>query len=110
MARVQTNTDRIKKLTEEEFKQLRPKLTRLSSGALDVAYAVLVDGKNQSEVARETGRSRSSVQNICKRVLDRVEDVPVGWATAEICLPPDLLEKVFQMEKEARLAYEAAKK
>ena len=108
MARI-TNAARMQQLTEEQFDQLRPKLKRLSVGAVEVAYAVLVEGKSQAEVARQTGRTRSGVQNICKRVMDRVEDVPPGWVKAEICLPPNLMEQVIQMEKKARLERETAR-
>lgn len=109
MARI-TNEERMQQLTEEKFDQLRPKLKRLSVGAVEVAYAVLVQGTSQAEVARQTGRTRSGVQNICKRVMDRIEDIPPGWVKAEVCLPPTLMAKVIQMEKDARLARENAEK
>ncbi|MEW4339712.1 TrfB-related DNA-binding protein [Chromobacterium vaccinii] len=102
MAREITPQERIRHLTPEEFEQLRPKLKRLSAGVISVAYSVLVEHKNQATVARETERSRSEVSNICKRVLDKLEDIPAGWVTVEVCVPRHLKETVFQIEQSER--------
>lgn len=92
----------IQRLTPEEFEALMPSLKRLSLGTIEVARAVLVEGKSQAEVVRETGKSKQLVSANCKIVLDYIEDVPRGWVKEEVCLPKDVMEEVRQIERRER--------
>ncbi len=89
-------------LTEQEFNDARPRLGRLSLDTLTIARAVLVEGKTQTDVARENNLSRQRVHGMVSRVQVAINNIPMGWVRLEIWLPPELADKVKDMAEKAK--------
>ena len=98
------------KMTAKEFDELRPRLGRLSLDTVDLAREVLVNGKTQSNVAREYGLSRQRVNGMVSRVIAAANEIPLGWKRVDVWLPPDLAEEVQKMEANAKAATRRRKK
>ena len=90
------------KMTAAAFDDLRPRLGRLTEETIDIAREVLVEGKSQSDVARERGLSRPRVSSMVKSVVSAANEIPREWQRVEVWLPPDLAEQVRQMEADAK--------
>lgn len=90
------------KMTAAAFDDLRPRLGRLTEETIDIAREVLVEGKSQSDVARERGLSRQRVSSMVKSVVSAANEIPREWQRVEVWLPPDLAEQVRQMEADAK--------
>jgi hypothetical protein len=86
----------------EEFDALRPLVGRLALDTVEIARAVLVDGKKTTETARRYGMSRQRVHGILRRFRAAAQAVPTGWRRVEVWLPPELAAEVEDMATEAR--------
>ena len=89
-------------MTAQEFDELRPRLGRLSLDTVELAREVLVNGKTQSDVAREHGLTRQRVSGMVSRVIAAANEIPRGWEKVEVWLPPALAEEVRKMEADAK--------
>lgn len=81
--------------------------TRMEPSTLAIARAVLVEGKQQVEVAASAGTSRAWVSEAVAKFMRRVEDaerlsLPTGWRTDTVALPSDLWPEVRKLERDAR--------
>ncbi len=100
-----------RQLTPEEFKALRPHLTRMKPQNVDAAYQVLVTGKTQLAMAKELGITQQSVCDAVNAVWRHFQTyyekktgfkIPADWIKVSAVLPPEMAEVVTQMERSAR--------
>lgn len=66
--------------------------------------SIMVLGKSQSEVARTLGLTRQRVNQMVNAL--RTRHRPVGWVTAAVTVPPDVMKQIRQMERQAREQFE----
>lgn len=83
-----------KLLTNDQFDAILPRLGRLSMDTLNIAREVLVDGKSQSEVAREHNLSRQRVHGMVTRVNAAINDIPLDWVRLDTWLPKEMADKI----------------
>lgn len=70
-------------------------LRTFSIDTLDIARAVLVEGRTPSAIARELGTSRQRVGAAVRRVRDRLgEEVSAGLVPVLAWVPPEQVEAV----------------
>jgi hypothetical protein len=86
-------------LRASEFKHAAARF-RLSDKALKVARAVLVDGASFDEVCQDYDTSRQLAHQWSTKVYESFR--PAGWVTESVTLPPELMQRVREMETEAR--------
>lgn len=91
-------------LTSEEFEHAVKKFPRLSGKAREVARSILVDGLTFEEVTRRYHASRQQAHAWAGKVYGVF--APEGWVSEVIVLPPDKMELVRAMEREARAEWE----
>lgn len=89
------------KMTHQEFEALKKRLDRLSLKTFDIAYEVLVNGKNLREVADQHGLTFQRVGNIVDRFKKEAKKIPSDWVKIEVWLPPHLATEVKKMADEA---------
>jgi hypothetical protein len=76
---------------------------RWSRRNIQLARAVLVDGRSQAEVAQEAGMGRQRMSQIVAMMRKAIGDaVPEGWRTDTATLPTSDWRKVRTMERTAR--------
>lgn len=76
---------------------------RWSPRNIDLARAVLVDGRSQADVAHEAGIGRQRMSQIIAMMRKAIDDaVPRGWRTDTATLPASDWRKVRAMERAAR--------
>jgi FixJ family two-component response regulator len=100
-----------KRLKADEFEALLPYLERLGDRNVKAARSIMVDGRQQSQVAAELGVSKSSASAVVCRVWNlHLEHGtrPIGWVRVSVVLPQDLAEVVKDMERKALEHYKAA--
>ena len=94
-----------KRLTAQEFAAIRPYLSRLKGRNVHALQQILVDGRTQTEIARELGITNKAVSQMVSRVwqfhIDHGER-PNGWTSISVTLPPDMADMVKDMERKAR--------
>jgi hypothetical protein len=61
---------------------------------IEAARAVLVDGRDQAEVARQFQLTRQRIHQIIARVDAAAAGVPTHWVKVECWLPPEVAAKV----------------
>ena len=93
-------------LRAQEFELALKRHPRLSKKAKDVARAILVDGRTLDDVAEAFDTSRQLAHSWASKIYDVF--APAGWVSETIVLPPELMEQVRTMEKEAREAWQAS--
>jgi hypothetical protein len=79
----------------------------MEPATLAIAHAVLVEGKKQVDVARDSSVTPAWVSEAVAKFRRHVEDaerltVPQGWMTDTVSLPPDMWPEVRKLEREAR--------
>lgn len=89
-------------LTAQQFEEALPRLGRLSGDSVAIARQVLVEGKTQSEVARENDITRQRVYGMVTRVNAALNDIPKGWVRFESYMPPELVKKVEALIEKAK--------
>lgn len=69
-----------------------------------ILKAVLVDGQERIQVAREFKKAAQYVNKECKSILDDtvIASQLKGWDTITVTVPPELAQKILKMEQEAR--------
>ncbi len=81
------------------------KISRMDPSTIALARQVLVEGRRQSEVAREAGVVKQRVHALVKKMLtymDQANPVPEGWKADTVILPLEYWPRVREMEKAAR--------
>ncbi|MDG5826874.1 transcriptional regulator KorA (plasmid) [Xylella fastidiosa subsp. pauca] len=94
-----------KRLTAQEFETLRPYLSRLKERNVEAIRQILVEGRQQTDVADELGVTKKAVsQMVGKAWQAHIEhgERPAGWISISVTLPPDMAELVKDMERKAR--------
>lgn len=90
----------VKRITPEDWKRMLPRMRNFNEQTTQTAYAVLVEGRKQKDVAVEQGASLQKI-NICvKRVRAVYSDLLSEGTELEYFegfLPPELAEQVRQM-------------
>ncbi|WP_313397371.1 TrfB-related DNA-binding protein [Acinetobacter variabilis] len=93
----------VKRITQADWKRMEPRMRNFNDLTKQTAYAVLVEGRTQKEVAEEQEASLQKV-NICvKRVREIYELLVPDGAEMEYIegfLPPELAAKVRKMIEE----------
>ena len=80
-------------------------ISRMVPENVALARAVLVDGRPQASVARETGVGRQRASQIVKKMVRYIEEanpVPVGWHRDSVILPARDWPTVRALEQAAR--------
>jgi len=94
------------RFTEDQFTALIPRLGRMRPATIEAARAVLVDGRDQSEVGRQYGLTRQRINQIVARVESAVAGVPKHWTKVECWLPPEIATEVHSLAE--RLASDSS--
>lgn len=89
-------------MTAKQLDAALASFPRLSEQGREAAKLVLVDGKEQSEVAKHFEIHRQQVNKWCKDIYQVHINIPKGWVTAEVTLPSPLMKEVKNMERKAR--------
>ncbi len=92
----------VERISPEEWQRIAPALRTCSQVTIDMAYAVLVDGRKQVDVAKEFDRSKQTVNAAIRRVtaiFNEVipEDEQLDFV--QVWLPPELAKQVKEMAK-----------
>ncbi len=88
--------DRVKvmALTNEEFESALKHLPRrLAAKNVEIARAILVQGRRQVDLVKESGLSRSAVAALVRKVRQAHEKhgtPPAGWVRVSVCVPVDM--------------------
>jgi DNA-binding transcriptional regulator LsrR (DeoR family) len=86
---------KISRVSKQDFNRVLGQ-TRMLAANQQIAYAVLVDGKTQAEVAEATGQSRSNIQRIVEQARGYVElsmaDDGSTWVRVDVDMPKSLVE------------------
>lgn len=95
-----------KRLTPSEFDQAVRRLPRtMKARNIQIARAILVEGRKQVELVRETGLSRTAIAAVVRKIREAHEAYgrpPEGWERIEVCLPSEMVHLVRALEEEAR--------
>lgn len=91
-------------MTAAQFDQAAARFGRLSAKARAVARAVLVEGRPYEQIATEHGCSRQLAHQWATKVYEAF--CPDGWESATVTLPAQLMQRVRQMQAEARAQWE----
>jgi DNA-binding transcriptional regulator LsrR (DeoR family) len=86
---------KISRVSKQDFNRVLGQ-TRMLAANQQIAYAVLVDGKTQAEVAEDTGQSRSSIQRIVEHARGYIElsmaDDGSTWVRVDVDMSKSLVE------------------
>jgi hypothetical protein len=96
------------RMTIDHFERVA-KRTRMTEESLDVARQVLVDGRRQSDIAKEAKVSRQWVYKAVAKMIRYATastDIPEGWKSGIVVLPSGMWRQVRTMEREARKTLE----
>ncbi|HBZ8360508.1 TPA: transcriptional regulator, partial [Escherichia coli] len=79
-----------RRLTPSEFDQAVKRLPRaMKARNIQIARAILVEGRKQAELVRETGLSRTAIAAVVRKIREAHETYgqpPEGWERIEVCL------------------------
>ncbi|EKK8527916.1 ArdK family transcriptional regulator, partial [Salmonella enterica] len=92
----------VERISPEEWQRIAPALRTCSQVTIDMAYAVLVDGRKQVDVAKEFDRSKQTVNAAIRRVTAIFNEVipeDEQLEFVQIWLPPELAKQVKEMAK-----------
>ncbi len=92
----------VERISPEEWQHIAPALRTCSQVTIDMAYAVLVDGRKQVDVAKEFDRSKHTVNAAIRRVTAIFNEVIPENEQLEfvqVWLPPELAKQVKEMAK-----------
>lgn len=90
------------RLTETQFR-IATKDAKFSKQTLEIAHAVLVEGRSQSEFVKKFQLTKGAVSQAVKRVFSRVDTLPSGFEKVTAVLPE---HQAFIVKKWARDAEE----
>lgn len=92
----------VERISLEEWQRIAPALRTCSQVTIDMAYAVLVDGRKQVDVAKEFDRSKQTVNAAIRRVTAIFNEVipeDEQLEFVQVWLPPELAKQVKEMAK-----------
>ncbi|HIC8629671.1 TPA: TrfB-related DNA-binding protein [Enterobacter cloacae] len=92
----------VERISPEEWQRIAPALRTCSQVTIDMAYAVLVDGRKQVDVAKEFDRSKQTVNTAIRRVTAIFNEVipeDEQLEFVQVWLPPELAKQVKEMAK-----------
>ncbi|EBR0370222.1 hypothetical protein DN021_24295 [Salmonella enterica subsp. enterica serovar Enteritidis] len=92
----------VERISPEEWQLIAPALRTCSQVTIDMAYAVLVDGRKQVDVAKEFDRSKQTVNAAIRRVTAIFNEVipeDEQLEFVQVWLPPELAKQVKEMAK-----------
>ncbi|EIQ2824140.1 ArdK family transcriptional regulator [Salmonella enterica] len=92
----------VERISPEEWQRIVPALRTCSQVTIDMAYAVLVDGRKQVDVAKEFDRSKQTVNAAIRRVTAIFNEVipeDEQLEFVQVWLPPELAKQVKEMAK-----------
>ncbi|MFP1771076.1 TrfB-related DNA-binding protein [Lonsdalea quercina] len=92
----------VERISPEEWQRIAPALRTCSQVTIDMAYAVLVDGRKQVDVAKDFDRSKQTVNAAIRRVTAIFNEViPEGEKLefVQVWLTPELAKQVKEMAK-----------
>ena len=92
----------VERISPEEWQRIAPALRTCSQVTIDMAYAVLVDGRKQVDVAKEFDRSKQTVNAAIRRVTAIFNEVipeDEQLELVQVWLPPELAKQVKEMAK-----------
>lgn len=95
-----------RRLTPSEFDQAVSRLPRaMKARNVQIARAILVEGRKQIELVHETGLSRTAITAVVRKIREAYAihgQPPEGWERIEVCLPSEMVHLVRALEEEAR--------
>lgn len=92
----------VERISPEEWQRIAPALRTCSQVTIDMAYAVMVDGRKQVDVAKEFDRSKQTVNAAIRRVTAIFNEVipeDEQLEFVQVWLPPELAKQVKEMAK-----------
>ncbi|EAU4728401.1 ArdK family transcriptional regulator [Salmonella enterica] len=92
----------VERISPEEWQRIAPALRTCSQVTIDMAYAVLVDGRKQVDVAKDFDRSKQTVNAAIRRVTAIFNEVipeDEQLEFVQVWLPPELAKQVKEMAK-----------
>ncbi|EAT2655224.1 TrfB-related DNA-binding protein [Salmonella enterica] len=92
----------VERISPEEWQRIAPALRTCSQVTIDMAFAVLVDGRKQVDVAKEFDRSKQTVNAAIRRVTAIFNEVipeDEQLEFVQVWLPPELAKQVKEMAK-----------
>lgn len=96
-----TKRSTVKRITEQDWKRVEPAINHFAKVSLDIAHAVLVEGKKLQVAAEEFGRTKQTANAAIKRVKETIEPLLDNRLEyVEVWLPPELADKVRLMAEE----------
>ena len=85
----------------------------MAAESIELARQVLVDGRRQIDVAAESGLGKQWISLLVRKMLryaSQPDDIPPGWKSDVVVLPPKLWPAVRKLERDARAALKKTKK
>ncbi|WML92502.1 TrfB-related DNA-binding protein (plasmid) [Thiothrix lacustris] len=79
--------------------------TRMTQHVLDGARLVLVDGMKAVDAAKLLGMTPQQLQGAMKRIKaahKAGQGIPDGWECVTVCVPPELVETVREVGRQAK--------
>jgi hypothetical protein len=79
--------------------------TRMAQRTKDAVRMVLVDGIRAADAAREMEMSKQQLKSAIERVeaaLKSSRGIPEDWECITVCVPPDLISSIREMEHKAK--------
>ncbi|MDH5727382.1 MAG: transcriptional regulator KorA [Gammaproteobacteria bacterium] len=90
-------------LTAKQFEKTIKHFPNMSQEIIDASRRCLVDKERPIDVVRQTGVIRESLIRANKHLYDRYlleyGQHPEDWVSDTVCLPPDLMTEVIELEK-----------
>ena len=96
-----TKRTKDKRISPADWKRVEPAINHFAKVSLDIAYAVLVEGKKQTDAAVQFDRSKQAVGNAVNGVGDTIDTMLDNRLEhVEVWLPPELAEQVRKMAED----------
>ncbi|SPY99912.1 Uncharacterised protein [Pseudomonas luteola] len=94
----------IPRMTQQEFDDVRPKLSGFMGSTVNMAELLIVKGLSLSETAKACNTSAQNVGQAIDRVIAVLEGLPPDWVHISEWMPASLAKEVRKQIKEARKA------
>jgi hypothetical protein len=81
--------------------------TRMAQRTKDTVRMVLVDGIRAADAARQMNMSPQQLKSAIERVeaaLKATHGIPEDWECITVCVPPDLISSIREIEQGAKRA------
>ncbi|WP_152963869.1 MULTISPECIES: TrfB-related DNA-binding protein [Photorhabdus] len=88
---------RIKRISQADWKRSSQALKSCSLLTLEIAYAVLVEGKKVIQVSEERNVTRQNTYAAVKRVTNILNKQNKGLQLVSVWVPPDTAEEIYKM-------------